>query len=501
MTDHRRVTVEGRQFELSPGITAAAASCNHDRPAVRTSVTGSPRGPLCGMGVCFECRATVDGEPHVRTCATHATRPPSMSTEMACDVLVVGAGPAGQAAAREAASRGRSVIVVDDNASPGGQIWRRDHAHPRVSPLEQDACRLGATFVQQSMVLGRDDRGAMMVAREGASTGCTVAFRRLVLATGASERFVPFPGWTLPGVMGAGALQAMLKQGMDVRGRGVVVAGSGPLLLAVAALARRSRGARVVGIVEQSPPRRVRGMLPPLLGQPAKLLQGAGLLGSLAFVPRFGGWWPVAALGDDRVRAVEITDGTRRRRLACDVLACGFGLVPRTRLAATLGCRVVGGAVMIDHRCATSVPDVFAAGECTGIGGVGKSIVEGRIAGAAAAGDDTLASTLAPRLARELAFMRALASCYALRPELRTLAADDTIVCRCEDVARGSLRAMGSWREAKLRTRLGMGPCQGCVCGPIASMLEGWTVEDARPPAFNVPLAALRGLHQGTTTP
>jgi NADPH-dependent 2,4-dienoyl-CoA reductase/sulfur reductase-like enzyme len=194
------------------------------------------------------------------------------------------------------------------------------------------------------------------------------------------------------------------------------------------------------------------------------------------------------------VEGVMLTNGTTRERLACDYLATGIGLVPSSRLASLLGCRVEGGAVIADDLQRTSVESVFAAGECTGIGGVDKALIEGRIAGLACAGRERDARRLVPGLVRERRFAAALTRTFALRPELRAVVQPDTIVCRCEDVQWGEIAPCESWRDAKLQTRCGMGPCQGRVCGAAVAWLTGWRVEDARPPVFNVPVGVLASM-------
>jgi hypothetical protein len=149
---------------------------------------------------------------------------------------------------------------------------------------------------------------------------------------------------------------------------------------------------------------------------------------------------------------------------------------------------VHAGRIAIDATGATTVPGVWAAGEGTGVGGVEKSLVEGQIAGLAAAGDRAAAERLVPAARRWRRFVAALDRTFALDRRLASLATPDTVVCRCEDVAAGRLACHHSWREAKLMTRIGMGPCQGRVCGPITETLFGWAPADVRPPLTPVSL-------------
>ena len=387
------------------------------------------------------------------------------------DVLVVGAGPAGMAAAWAASRSAMRVMVIDDNPAPGGQIWRGER---RV--LEAG----GAEFLGRTCVVAQPGPHCLLTDRG------EIEFSRLILCTGARERFLPFPGWTLPGVMGAGGLQAMVKGGLPIEGKRVVVAGTGPLLLAVAACLKR-RGARVARVAEQAPLAKLRGFGRALWREPAKLWQGAGLGLRLLGAYRYG-TWPVRADGVAKLESVTLRPGGR---IECDYLACGFGLVPNTELAALLGCRVDSGGVAIDRWQQTSQAGIHAAGEITGIGGVDEALIEGRIAGFAATDQRSQAEALFPARDRALRFRRAMELAFALRPELSELAEASTIVCRCENVTLGQLREQRSWRSAKLQTRCGMGACQGRVCGPAVAHLLGWPAESVRPPLFPVPAERL----------
>jgi NADPH-dependent 2,4-dienoyl-CoA reductase/sulfur reductase-like enzyme len=181
------------------------------------------------------------------------------------------------------------------------------------------------------------------------------------------------------------------------------------------------------------------------------------------------------------------------------MLCTGYGLVPETRLAALLGCAIPDGAVRVDAAQQTSVPGVFAAGEPTGIGGAAIALVEGQIAGYSSGGRPQAAGPLARVVERTRRSARAMDRAFELRAELRMLATPDTIVCRCEDVPIGSIDPGAGFRRARLHCRLGMGACQGRVCGDALSWLEGWPAEPPRVPLVPVPLAAL-GFDQSSTT-
>ncbi len=416
------------------------------------------------------------------------------------EVLVIGAGPAGIAAATAAAENGRRVIVLDDNVSAGGQIWREatveaTAALPREGGKERALERLrrsGAQVLGGRCVFSAEASGTVQTSQETATGSRTEQFRfeQLILATGARERFLPFPGWTLPGVFGAGGLQALVKGGYPVAGKRVVVAGTGPLLLAVAAHLAQD-GAVVSSVVEQAPLRQLAPFAASLWAHPAKLVQGARYRAALRKTSYRTGCWVVEAIAGSNghsLSAVRVTDGKRTWTEACDLLACGYHLVPNTEIAALLGCKFRGNFVQTDKAQRTSRPNVFCAGEPTGIAGLEAALVQGEIAGLACAGRG--GALLDKRAAAERAFGDRMERAFALRDELRSLPRPDTIVCRCEDVTFGDLHGYTSWTDAKLQTRCGMGPCQGRICGPAVEFLLGWRNVSVREPLFPVTFEA-----------
>jgi len=408
----------------------------------------------------------------------------------AFDVLIVGAGPAGLAAAYRAANEGLRVAVVDDNPDAGGQIWRGEHRKTTSREAREWFERIrGAKieFIHGARVFQQVASNTLLA--ETAQGVIALTYANLILATGARERFLPFPGWTLPNVMGAGGLQALVKTGLSIAGKRVVLAGSGPLLLAVAAYLRE-RGADVLLIAEQASSRQL-AMFGVALLRAGKSRQAFELKRQLKGVKYLSGCWVVSARGDEKLRSVTFQRGGKRWQVECDYLACGFHLVPNLELAELLGCKIDDGAMRVDEFQQTSMPHVYAAGEATGIGGLELSLAEGEIAGLAAAGKRAEAQKLFPVRAKGERFARILNEAFALRRELRDLAAEETIVCRCEDVSFERLKSFESWRAAKLQTRGGMGPCQGRVCGPAVEFLFGWKVESVRPPIFPVRVESL----------
>ena len=409
------------------------------------------------------------------------------------DLLVVGAGPAGLAAAYRAASAGLRVAVVDDNPSSGGQIWRGEQRKPTSTEAQlwlERTQSANIRFIRGASIFQQPEPGKLLA--ETADSVVELSYTDLILATGARERFLPFPGWTLPNVMGAGGLQALVKTGLPIAGKRIVIAGSGPLLLAVAAYLR-AQGANVLLIAEQASSFMLASFVVGLFKQPGKSFQAVDFKRQLRGVKYLNGCWPVSAHGVEKLQSVTLQRSGKRFQVECDYLACGFHLVPNLELAELLGCRVENGAVPVDEFQQTSVARVYAAGEATGIGGLELSLLEGEIAGFAVANQHAEARKLFRARRKQRQFALAMNRTFALRKELKELAAADTIVCRCEDVEFERLGEHDSWRAAKLQTRCGMGACQGRVCGPAVEFLFGWKVESVRPPVFPVRVESMLG--------
>lgn len=409
---------------------------------------------------------------------------------MNSDVLIVGAGPAGLAAAWRAASEGARVSVVDDNPNPGGQIWRGEEKKPTSREAQIWLKRIRSVNIRvipSARIFQQAKPGTL--AAETPHGVVELNYTHLILATGARERFLPFPGWTLPNVFGAGGLQALVKTGLPIEGKKVVIAGTGPLLLAVAAYLLDQR-ANVLLIAEQASSLKLAKFGVALIGA-GKSGQAFELKQRLKNVKYLNGCWLVAAHGNEKLESVTLQRAGRRSQVTCDYLACGFHLVPNLELADLLGCNIENGTVSVDQFQQTSVPGIYAAGEATGIGGLELSLVEGEIAGLAAAGRRTEAQKLFSVRAKGKGFARILNESFALRKELRDLVTSETIVCRCEDVVFEKLKQHDSWRAAKLQTRCGMGPCQGRVCGAAAEFLFGWPCSSVRPPIVPVRVESL----------
>ncbi len=410
---------------------------------------------------------------------------------VATDILIVGGGPAGIAAAVAASSSvSVNITVVDDNPRLGGQIWRAElgkvksvEAQHIIAALDQQKIEI----VNNASVFASDGKSLLA---ETPSGKIQFEYKKLILATGARERFLPFPGWTLPNVFGAAGLQALVKGGMSVRDKRVVVAGTGPLLLVVAEYLA-TKGARVVAICEQTSNRKLDRFAIGLWRSPSKIAQGVSLRSKLRGIPYHRNSWVTHANGTSQLRSVTIERFDKTERIECDLLACGFYLVPNIELAQLLDCLIIDGYVAVDDHQQTSVSDVYCAGEPTGIGGVDAALIEGKIAGFAATGQFDQAASLLPARTRTTAFAKALDHAFELRDELKTLPVNSTIVCRCEDVQYGKLIEHDDFRTAKLQTRCGMGSCQGRICGSAVEFLFDWKDRSVRPPIFPVKMENL----------
>ncbi|MHB1613311.1 MAG: FAD-dependent oxidoreductase [Actinomycetes bacterium] len=413
------------------------------------------------------------------------------------DVLVIGAGPAGLAVAAETAAAGLDVTVVDENELPGGQIWRQRFPGSGPASMTGAAARMklaeSVDFLGSTVCLGfRGGKDEAVLLRDGQIT--VVRPRAVILATGALERVLPLPGWTLPGVMTAGAAQTMLKSGGLFPFRRVVVAGSGPLLLATAAQLVRG-GVGVAAVVEATRPR-----LDHLREIPG-MLQGASIIADglkymvtigRARVPVMAGYGVQRVVGTDAVERVEISRLSRdwsfqagvavARSISCDAVLLSHGFSSTVDLASQLGARLMWDAQRGSWRpwrgpgFETSERSVWAAGDCAGVGGAQIAVLEGTLAGLSVA--TRLAGSRLPaarvkriyrRLKRLEAFRRAMDNLSRIQPGAQTWAMSETIVCRCQgttlaDVQTAISGGVTNLHGLKLWTRAGMGRCQGRSC-------------------------------------
>lgn len=412
-------------------------------------------------------------------------------------VVVLGAGPAGLAASQAALAAGAEVTLIDEGSVVGGQFWRHhetltdprlEHGRGRFDRL-RGALDRASVQVNASVWSAEVDTTVRLHALVGSADGkdrhpLLVEADAVVVATGAHDLALPVPGWTLPGVTTAGAAQALAKRDGITVGRRTIVSGAGPFLLPVAQSLALT-GSRVVGVHEASGMRALAaGWLPKpwqLAGKASEFIEYVGALARHR-IPYWAGSAVVRILGESRVEAVVVASldgdwrpiGGTEREVACDAVALGHGFTPRLEAALALGCAVGGDRhrrfVTVDDAQRTSVRNVYAAGEVTGIGGADAALAEGAVAGFLAAGgpidDPRLRGPIAVRR-RMRAFAARLEKAHGIRKGWTAWLEDETIICRCEAVTKRVIdeRAQVPARAMKLATRAGLGPCQGRTCG------------------------------------
>jgi D-hydroxyproline dehydrogenase subunit alpha len=408
-------------------------------------------------------------------------------------VVIVGAGPAGMAAALRASQSGARVSLIDENPKLGGQIWRQGPS-PQNQPkaagwwFKHLARGENIQFYPGTTAL-ESQKGALQLYSE-VNGRQSLPYDKLILATGARELFLPFPGWTTPGVTGVGGLQALVKSGLSVRDKKIIVAGTGPLLLAAAAAFKKA-GAKIALIAEQTSQRQLLKFSQRLLRSPGKLKQAMSLRLKTYQSPYMTDAWVEEALGDDQLKEVIVRQRKTVKRIACDFLAVGFGLIPNVELPGIHGCELAPHGVFTTELGLSSKDSIYCPGEVAGIGGVDLGLLEGEIAGFEAAGESVQAAQLVSQRNKEHRFRRLLREAFELRQEVKSLGRTDTVICRCEDVRLEDLSKFKELRAAKLSTRMAMGPCQGRVCGPIGGVLFGWSNNVPRPPLCPIPVKAL----------
>jgi NADPH-dependent 2,4-dienoyl-CoA reductase/sulfur reductase-like enzyme len=562
---------DGRPIPFAEGASVGASLWAAGvREFRRTRGAGTPRALFCAIGTCFDCLVDVDvedganrdaGTRPVRSCRTTATagvrvrssgsvaRPatatPALSEPTAelasrvrdVEVAVVGAGPAGLAAAAAAAGAGAEVLLLDAAAAVGGQIHRRSTLVSAVTgtersgaPAVEHLARIRVVLIegdqQSGFRLHLDRAGDLPAPPNGQAPPELVRARAVVLCSGATEVVAPFTGWTTPGVLTAGGMQALLKgDGVRAGGR-VLVAGTGPLLLVVAA-GLAAAGARVT-LADESPAgvRELAGVGLASARHPATLVQAAGLAAGLARnrVQVLPGWRvsAVSRGADAADLHVRLHRRGTARELRVDAVGISHGLAPDVALAAQVGAELAppdpgqwGRRVRVDLHAQTTVPGLFAAGELTGVAGAPAAHAEGVLAGLAAAASVSHASPAhALRHARRAVEYaehgaRMVSRLWPAPTAWWADLADAETLCRCEEVPAGSVRAAVAAgalaaRAVKGRTRVGMGLCQGRVCGPLLGQVlqrqslaghgtaAAWL--DSRPLAEPVDLARLASL-------
>lgn len=436
------------------------------------------------------------------------------------------------AAAAAAAKAGLNVTLIDEADTLGGQYFRgRQTSLETGSPRNFLSRQDGVRILTGCVVVDAPEAGRLCVWNQLQDVLVEITYDRLIVATGAYDRPVALPGWTLPGVMGAGGASTLAKLHGITPGKRILVAGAGPFILAVAD--DLSSAGSHIEICDATPWKVSLKGLSTIAMDPEIALQTAGYLARLRKkgVRRNYGQIVTAIHGEDRVEAATIckvdenwhpVPGTSRR-VEVDAVCLGYGFVPQIEVPQSLGCRLVRDElracyfVEVDEVMRTTIANVYAAGEITGTDGKRVAVAEGTLAGLAAAFDaGVLGASDMTRLTRtvlgRLRKMRRLANwirdSFSPRAGLFQLADDDTMLCRCEDVrcrdARESIRlGTNTPYSVKTATRAGMGLCQGRICMPyIAEWLgvrHGYVAPQnerplrLRPPLRPVPLQTWLG--------
>lgn len=575
-TQSLTIWFDGQAVRALPHETIAAALSRCNIVALRENIQGEKRGLWCGMGACYECVVQVDGKHSQRSCmtlvqegmqvfsaaSTEQTRTPLAPSpaepapeERVCDLLVLGAGPAGLSAAAVAAKAGARVMVIDERPQSGGQFFKPlapSHNHHGTLPkqwrdgdkLLNEVISAGAEVLQQATVWAAFSAQEIGVIVAGQSL--LIRPKQLIIATGAYERPVPFPGWTLPGVMTTGAGQTLSKAYRVAAGDRVLVSGNGPLNLQFAAELLESNG-HIVEVLERAAKpglRHLRQILTMMKTSPELVWKGRHYLSVLKKydTPLHWSTEVVAAHGQDRLERVTVVQVDASgapvpgstRDIDCDVLCLGHGFIPSTDLARMLGCEqslsttpFSTPVIKTDHRGATSVAGVYVVGDGAKLGGSQVAQARGQLAaiGALSAlGFSTHrfdSHKIATRITQATEFQDALWKVYQAPAVSLTSLAGETVICRCENITLGALRSaisegVDTPAGLKRNLRVGMGLCQGRTCaGMVAQLTAEMTARPTdtdgffapRLPIRPVPIAALTfekkewGGHKPAITP
>ncbi len=435
---------------------------------------------------------------------------------METEIAIIGAGPAGLAAAAEAGEANCRVVVIDGYARPGGQYFKQTPTEFRAQKpraLHQDFFKAERLFARINtkanvQILNNTSVWSVQTGESGITLHLTssegsfeLKAQKLILAPGAYDRALPFPGWDLPGVITAGAAQTLVKSLRVLPGKRVALSGAGPFLLPVATALAKG-GAEVVGLFEATTPLQWAKFTPQVWGHWDKLREGfeyTKLLQKYGVRLKFGRA-VIRAEGEGRIERVtvarldtnwQIVPGSEEQ-LEVDTLCVGYGFLPSTELSYLLGCahryEPTQAAFVCEHdaEMQTNKAGVFVAGEITGIGGSARAMPQGAIAGIAAArqlgnltAGEAEAKLLAHRkeLKHQQSFAETLNQMFQLRAGRLSWMTPQTIICRCEEVTAGQVkRAIEQFQATdaktiKLTTRAGMGLCQGRICGHIVTGL------------------------------
>ncbi len=548
-------TFDGNPVVASQGQSLASALTGSGIRTFRKTSGNQPRGLFCGMGVCQDCLVTVDGVPNQRACMTKvgegievatqtpfpvldpAAEPPESqpSRLIEPDVLVIGGGAGGLSAAISARQAGARVTVLDERNVGGGQYYKQSFDDTVLDPQQRDGARLlakaaasGAEIIGGADLWGAFDGPLFLADLDG--TALIARPKTVIVATGAFERPIMVPGWTLPGVMTTGAAQTLWRSYRTLPGRRVIVCGSGPLNFQVA-LELAEGGADIRLVAETAP---------------TPFVNPLSALGTALAGPKLT-WTGISMIY--RLRRRHITVGNRLRleqisscnggleaqftygngrelTVETDVVCMNQGFEPQNEILRLLGAKMTYDPMVGHLRCdrsstmETSEPGVFAVGDCAGLGGAPAALIEGRIAGlnaAAAAGHGDGGDTRSAQhqLRSHRRFQRHLWALHDIAPRELDDAPPEMILCRCEEVTIGEAidgynKNPGHLGTLKRCTRIGMGRCQGRYCGAAAARLiaekTGKPLEDRsffapRVPIKPIPIASILTAHEALNDP
>ncbi|MBW4708405.1 FAD-dependent oxidoreductase [Roseobacter sp. YSTF-M11] len=511
---------DGNPIEFRDGQSVAAALTDAGQLALRRTAKGDPRGMFCGMGVCQECLVTIDGVPNRRACMTAAAKglkivpqiafpvledmpaaqKPDPARILEPDVAIIGGGAGGLSAAIAARQAGASVIVLDERKVAGGQYYKQSASHPPLDAQQREGAALlkraqesGADVLGSVEIWGAFDGPLFLADSEGAAL--IVRPKTAIIATGAYERPCMVPGWTLPGVMTTGAAQTLWRSYLTLPGKRIAICGSGPLNAQVA-LELAEGGADVAMVAEaaRAPWRVPWHAFAALMADPGLVIKGLGMMRDLhrrGISLRHQTTLSRVDADGESLRATFKTASDEEIAETVDALCINSGFEPQNEILRLLGAKMTYDPAFGHLRCdrdtkmETSVRNIFAVGDCAGLGGAPAARVEGLIAGRVAAaragfGDAHDLFSHQRRLARHRRFQASLWKMHDISPRTPDKAARDTIVCRCEEITLGDIldgleTSPGHVGTLKRATRVGMGRCQGRYCGPVATRLVAQT--------------------------
>lgn len=518
---------EGRALRGRRGESLAAALTAAGERELRIARDGRRRGLFCGMGVCQECLVEIDGRPAQRACMTKletpiavrrqvslpaagepvATPRPASTGALSAEVLVLGGGAGGLNAAIAAAEAGAKVVLVDERPMPGGQFFKQRLDSPALTRAIPDDAQFsggralldraraaGVAIMAGCQVWGAFEPLDLMIFAGRGSFLCRP--QRLIVATGAYERGLPAPGWTVPGVMTTGAAQTLLRSYGVLVGRRLLIAGNGPLNFQVALELARA-GAEILALAElaAAPGMHSLGALAAMAtSTPDLLRQGWRYTRDLArrkiplhYAHVLAGVETAGTGLRARLAPWPRADHLEAQAFDVDAVLMGYGFMPSNEILRALGCRHEfdpGRGQLICERnddCRTSVENVYAVGDCAGLGGARAAEAEGTIAGAAAAaslGHAVKSSAAARRaLRKHRRFQSGLWRLFAASRPMAEMAHPSTLICRCEErsmseIGEGFAQGSQALGAVKRLTRAGMGRCQGRYCGPVLAALS-----------------------------